>query len=215
MAVSFFKWLFPACFSPISQAYNSVRINFLKELKMFNPKDCYIFERHVCRHTCTYVGKDLRSIYKRRASQATLVIKNQCRRLMRVRSLGWEDPWRKKWQPTPVFLPGESHEERSLAGFRPRGHKRVGHNWGYTHRIKDWESFLAANFLKEEGDKKNNPISNPQDESWGCSFLLPVLSLLGSTIIAHDRCSKNIFIFISADYDKLANILYIHNVIYP
>ena len=26
-----------------------------------------------------------------------------------VRSLGWEDPWRRKWQPTPVFLPGKSH----------------------------------------------------------------------------------------------------------
>jgi len=23
--------------------------------------------------------------------------------------LGWEDPWRRKWQPTSVFLPGESH----------------------------------------------------------------------------------------------------------
>ena len=25
-----------------------------------------------------------------------------------VRSLSWEDPWRRAWQPTPVFLPGES-----------------------------------------------------------------------------------------------------------
>ena len=25
-----------------------------------------------------------------------------------VQSLGWEDPWRRAWQPTPVFLPGES-----------------------------------------------------------------------------------------------------------
>ena len=31
-----------------------------------------------------------------------------------VRFLGWEDPWRRKWQPTPVFLPGESHGRRSL-----------------------------------------------------------------------------------------------------
>ena len=28
-------------------------------------------------------------------------------------------PWRRKWQPTPVFLPGESHGQRSLAGYRP------------------------------------------------------------------------------------------------
>ena len=32
-------------------------------------------------------------------------------------------PWRRKWQPTPVFLPGESDGQRSLAGYSPRGHK--------------------------------------------------------------------------------------------
>ena len=37
-------------------------------------------------------------------------------------------PWRRKWQPTPVFLPGKSHGQRSLAGYSPGGHKRVGHD---------------------------------------------------------------------------------------
>ena len=37
-------------------------------------------------------------------------------------------PWRRKWQPTPVFLPGESHGQRSLEGYRPWGRKRVGHD---------------------------------------------------------------------------------------
>ena len=32
-------------------------------------------------------------------------------------------PWRRKWQPTPVFLPGESHGHRSLAGYSSKGHK--------------------------------------------------------------------------------------------
>ena len=32
-------------------------------------------------------------------------------------------PWRRKWQLTPVFLPGDSHGERSLAGYSPLGHK--------------------------------------------------------------------------------------------
>ena len=32
-------------------------------------------------------------------------------------------PWRREWQPTPVFLPGEFHGQRSLAGYSPRGHK--------------------------------------------------------------------------------------------
>ena len=36
-------------------------------------------------------------------------------------------PWRRAWQPTPVFLPRESHEQSSLVGFRPQG-LRVGHD---------------------------------------------------------------------------------------
>ena len=28
-------------------------------------------------------------------------------------------PWRRAWQPTPIFLPGESHGQRSLAGYSP------------------------------------------------------------------------------------------------
>jgi len=31
--------------------------------------------------------------------------------------------WRRKWQPTPVFLPGKSHGQRHLAGYSPRDHK--------------------------------------------------------------------------------------------
>ena len=36
-------------------------------------------------------------------------------------------PWRRKWQLTPVLLPGEFHGQRSLAGCSPWGH-RVGHD---------------------------------------------------------------------------------------
>ena len=32
-------------------------------------------------------------------------------------------PWRRKWQPTPVFLPGKSHGRKSLAGYSPGCHK--------------------------------------------------------------------------------------------
>ena len=38
-----------------------------------------------------------------------------------VQSLGWEDPWRRKWQPTPVFVPAEFHRQRGLVGYSPRG----------------------------------------------------------------------------------------------
>ena len=32
-------------------------------------------------------------------------------------------PWRRKWQPTPVFLLGKFHGQRSLVGYNPWGHK--------------------------------------------------------------------------------------------
>ena len=38
---------------------------------------------------------------------------------------GQEDPCRRAWQPTPVFLPGESHRQRSLAGYSPGGHTQL------------------------------------------------------------------------------------------
>ena len=36
-----------------------------------------------------------------------------------VRALVRKIPWRRAWQPTPVFLSGESHEQRNLAGYGP------------------------------------------------------------------------------------------------
>ena len=36
-------------------------------------------------------------------------------------------PWRREWPPTPLFLPGESHGQRSLAGYSPWG-LGVGHS---------------------------------------------------------------------------------------
>ena len=36
--------------------------------------------------------------------------------------------WRRKWQPTPIFLPGESHGQRSLAGYSPWGCKELDTN---------------------------------------------------------------------------------------
>ena len=54
----------------------------------------------------------------------------QCRRPKRRGFDPWAGkiPWRRKWQPTPVFLPGESHGQRSLMGYSPWGRKRVRHN---------------------------------------------------------------------------------------
>ena len=62
-------------------------------------------------------------------SQVALVVKNPPANAQDAGST-WvgKIPWRREWQPTPVFLPGKSHGQRSLAGYCPWGHKRVGHN---------------------------------------------------------------------------------------
>ena len=46
-----------------------------------------------------------------------------CNAVDGVPPLGWEDPWRRGWPPTPVFFPGEFHGQRSLEGYSPWGHK--------------------------------------------------------------------------------------------
>ena len=46
---------------------------------------------------------------------------------------GREDPWGRVWQPTPVFLPGESHGQRGLAAHSPWG-RRAGHDSAHTVR---------------------------------------------------------------------------------
>ena len=56
------------------------------------------------------------------ASQVVLVIKNPSANAGDVRdanSISRKIPWRRAWQPTPVFLPGESHGQRSLEGYSP------------------------------------------------------------------------------------------------
>ena len=53
----------------------------------------------------------------------------QCRRHKRCGFDPWvrKNPWRRAWQPNPVFLPGEFPGQRRLSGYTPLGH-RVGHD---------------------------------------------------------------------------------------
>ena len=61
------------------------------------------------------------------AQWASLVAQWQRIRLLMketwVRSLSWEDPLEKEMKAIPVFLPGKSHGQRSLAGYNPWGRK--------------------------------------------------------------------------------------------
>ena len=66
------------------------------------------------------------------ASQLALVVKNPAAKAGDIERPGFDPwvgkiPWRREWQPTPVFLPGEPHGltpgQRSLAGYSPCGRK--------------------------------------------------------------------------------------------
>ena len=41
-------------------------------------------------------------------------------------------PWTRKWQPTPVSLPGKFHGQKSPLGYSLWGRKRVGHDWAHS-----------------------------------------------------------------------------------
>ena len=66
-----------------------------------------------------------------------------------VWSLGREDPWRRAWQLTPVFLPGESHGQRSLVGYSPWGRKESDTTEQHLHMyLSDADSGLSDWGLK-------------------------------------------------------------------
>ena len=57
-------------------------------------------------------------------------------------------PWRRKWKPTPVFLPGESHGQKSLVSYSPWGHKEVDMTEQLPHtHITTWMIFFLCLFL--------------------------------------------------------------------
>ena len=66
----------------------------------------------VCVRVCVYT-------YIYRASQMALVVKSLLANASDIGDVGLirKIPWRRAWQPTPVFLPGESHGQRSPAGY--------------------------------------------------------------------------------------------------
>ena len=66
------------------------------------------------------------SLFPRRGFPGGLVVKNllQCQRPGFDPWVG-EIPWRRAWQPTSIFLPGDFHEQKSLVGYSPWCHKQL------------------------------------------------------------------------------------------
>ena len=87
----------------------------------------------------------------------------QCRRC-RLDPWVRKIPWRRKWQPTPVFLPGESHGWRSLVGYSPWGHKESDRTEVTEHIL--WNMgyagiFPGGSISKETACNAGDPGSTP------------------------------------------------------
>ena len=91
-------------------------------------------------------------------------------------------PWRRAWKPTPIFLPGESHGQRRLAGCSPWGHKESD----TTKQLTYMHTELGMHLLGVPSlPQKGNSAMKPRDSiPWkaacfggpmtGCSFPLTV-----------------------------------------
>ena len=85
-------------------------------------------------------------------------------------------PWRRKWQPAPVFLPRKSHGQRSLAGYSLRALKRVGYDLA-TKQL----AHLPKNIRVEEQTGMRSIILPPNEgkDSQMCLRSFWALMLLG------------------------------------
>ena len=85
----------------------------------------------------------------------------QCRRQKRHGFDPWvgKIPWRRAWQPTPVFLPGESHGQRSLAGYSPQGCKESDTTEATWHARMLLDSQLASSARGGQGPEPRAPAS--------------------------------------------------------
>ena len=95
----------------------------------------------------------------------------QCRRSSRTLQFDpWvrKIPWRKKWQPTPVFLPGKSRGQRSLVGYSPWGRRRVRTDWATEHKHPIIQTY-------EQSAKMCQTLMHGQENKDSCSHAIYIL----------------------------------------
>ena len=71
----------------------------------------------------------------------------------------------RKWQYTPIFLPGKSHGERAMAGYNPRGHERAGHD--LATKQQQWQCMHIYPYF-------SFAFKNGIPKLWRTAFLLMV-----------------------------------------
>ena len=111
---------------------------------------------------------DFRLYYKGASLVAQTVKRLSAMQETWVHSPGWEDPWRRKWQPTPVFLPGKSHGPRSLVGYGPWGRKeseRLHFDFTFT-KLQSQDSMVLAQKQKYRSVEQTRKLRDKSTHLW-------------------------------------------------
>ena len=86
--------------------------------------------------------------------------------------------WSRKWQPTPVFLSGKFHGQRSLAGYSPRGCKEHTTEHAHREKVSTLNSLRVGDMRREKQGK---------ELSWGWLFSCLTESLFSRSVVS-DSC---------------------------
>ena len=138
----------------------------------------------------------------------------------RVQLLGRENPWRRKWQPPSVFLPGESHGQRNMVDYIVHGIARVRHDLALSLSNPQNQLSTKVDSNIENERQKNCKTYRKQIARWKNS--LPVISLninngemvetvesfilLRSKITVDSDCSHEIKRFLLFERKALTNL---------
>ena len=76
---------------------------------------------------------------------------------MWAQSLGWVDPWRRKWLPPPVFLLGKFHGQRTL-GYRKWSGKELGMTEYTCTHTREWSHLVFLHSLPVQGKYASHPL---------------------------------------------------------
>ena len=116
---------------------------------------------------------------------------------IRVRSLGWEDPQRRAWQPPPVFLPGKPYRQRSLVGYSPWDCKESDMTEWLTHTHTHTQTHTQG---RKQSQNWNNILDHPANESGYESSSETTLSAINKCIpglIEDFRCKEKTLMCLS------------------
>ena len=96
-------------------------------------------------------------------------------------------PWRRTWQPTPAFLPGEFHGQRSLAGYSPQSHKESD----TTERLSTLHSLCGNSPLETYVPKGNSFCSLMDKTPLRLTGLVVQLVSVFVCVCPHRFCAKS------------------------